>query len=508
MFRILLFCFLCFWGNAQVIDVNDLSFSNDFEKEKVLEFKETKDHLAVLIASSGRGNPEILKLAQDKFEELYLSLNPEKLLKKSPKKQIKKIFNAVQDDFLIRYNLENEFIEIFESGRYNCVSSTATYALLLDRFNISYVITEEPQHVYLTAIFDEISIVLEGTDPQSGYLPITDKLQEAQIKSLLNRKLITEEELNSPNAEQIINDLFPSTQINLEQLVGVQYENLMVFNFEKENYEAAFQNALKALYFYDSDRYRNMAFLSGITYLEILGFEDPNYAKVLGTLERMDTSKVHFEEINRLGNGAMASLQVDGKQTEMSLLYRRLKKELRSAETLQNADVFHSLLSAEFFNKKGQVDSAYFFARRAMNLDSANLFAPELLINTLFRQCALNKFENAADTLGFYYLKYGSLRANQLFLNTFMKIVLVTASIEIGMKNYSTSLRYLSRFEELSRIHPDIIIEPSVIESAYSRVAMYEFNRNKNKAIKTLNRGLKYHPNSGILNKVKSAMNH
>ena len=132
-----------------------------------------------------------------------------------------------------RYNRENQFIEIFETGRYNCVSATAIYALMLEKLEIDYSITQEPEHVYLSANFEGSTILMEGTDPQQGYFTITDKFVESQINSLLARKLITEEELKSPEAGDILDELFPSEDINLQELLGIQYHNNMAYEWEK-----------------------------------------------------------------------------------------------------------------------------------------------------------------------------------------------------------------------------------------------------------------------------------
>lgn len=502
--RVFFFCLLGFALQAQNVSLNNLSFENQFEEEKIREFEENHDYLAVLIASSGRGNDEILKKAEAQFEALYQSLNPEKLQKKSPKKKIKKIFKAVQNDLFIRYSLENQFIEVFENGRYNCVSATATYALLLNRFAINYRITQEPEHVYLTATFDDLSIVMEGTDPQGGYVPITDKLIEAQINSLLNRKLITEEELNSPDAGKILDELFPSKEINLEELIGVQYENKMVYNYESENYEKAYENALKALYFYDCERFKTGLYTATYAYLEELGFEDPNFAQVLGTLERLDTSQTHIDEINRLASFAMASLQLENKGIELSALYRKLKKELKNPKTLKNADLYHSLFLSELFYKKGRIDSSYYYSKRAMSLDSNNLHAPDLLIQALFKNWELNALENAPDTLDLFYLKYSAFRQNQVFINNFMTVVLVSALDEMDSRNYSKSYTLISRFEELVAKHPGINADKGLIAKVYGKMAIYEFNRNKNTALKTLNRGLKYAPGARDLVNMKA----
>lgn len=506
MIRILLLCLFCVGLHAQKITIEDLSFQNEFEKEQIQNFRENPNFLAVLIASSGRGNKEVLKKAEAKLDEVYLALNPEKLQKKSPKKQIKKIFKGVQNDLLVRYNLENQFIEVFENGRYNCVSSTAIYALLLERFNIKYIISQEPEHVYLTATFNELNIVIEGTDPQGGFVPLTDKLIEAQINSLLNRKLITIEELNSPDAAKILEDLFPSKEIDLEELIGVQYENKMAYSYESENYKAAYENALKALYFYDCERFRTGLYFSAYSYLESLDYDDENYVKVLGKLEKLDSSKVHLAEVMRLSDMAMASLQQDNKTHELNKVYHSLKKEFKDSSTLKNVEVIHSILQSELFNNLGRVDSAYFFARKAMRLDSANFHAPQLLVSALFKKASINGFESIADTLEFYYLKYEVLRKNDVFVSQLIRICLAQAHDEIIGKNYSKCKDLLAKFEGLSAKHQHLAVDTKFVGNAYSRLALYEFNQNKSRALKTIKRGLVYAPKNRDLLNIQNMM--
>ncbi len=506
MIRILLLCLFCSALNAQNITFEDLSFQNDFEKQQILKFKENSNYLAVLIASSGRGNNEILKKAEEKMDEVYLSLKPEKLQNKSPKKKIKKIFKGVQNDLLVRYNLENEFIEVFENGRYNCVSSTAIHALLLERFKINYIITQEPEHVYLTATFPALNIVMEGTDPQGGYVPITEKLIEAQINSLVNRKLITVEELNSPDADKILDELFPSNEIDLAELIGVQYENKMAYSYDSENYKAAYENALKALYFYDCERFRTGLYFSAYSYMEVLGFDDENYAKVLGKIEKMDSSKAHLDEVMRLSDLAMATLQQENKSYELNQLYRQLKRELKDSSTLKNVEMFHSLIQSELFNKLGRLDSAYYYGRKAMRLDSSNIYAPGLLISALFKKCAINGFESIADTLEKYYLKYEVIRKNDVYVSQLIRSALAQALDEISQKNYSECQYFIDKFERLSTKHSNLKVEPKLLSDAYTRLALFEYNRSKRKALKTLNRGLVFAPGNKDLLNMKTLM--
>ena len=504
--RLLILSLLCFGLKAQNISVDDLVFSNDFEEKYIREFKEQSNFLALLLASSGRGNEELLKNSEQRLEEIYQSLKPEKLQNKSAKKKIKKIFKTVQNDLFVRYSLENEFIEVFETGRYNCVSSTAIYALFLEKFNIQYIITQEPEHVYLTAVFEDLNILMEGTDPQGGFLPLTDKLIEAQINSLINRKLITLEELNSPDAGKILDEMFPSNEINLEQLIGVQYENMMVYDFENDNYKSSYENGMKALYFYDCERFRNSLFASAVAYMEQMGFEDENYAKVLATLEKLDSSQTHIEEINRLVLLGLASLQIENKENEFKRLNKQLEKELSHPQVKKSLKLSYALLVSELYFKKGKIDSSFFYANLAMELDSSNLYAPDLLMNSLFKKMDLNNFHRPSDTLLHYYSKYKVYRENEIYLNTFLSVILVDARAEVLLKNYSKAKYYLSRFEELAQKHPNITIRNGLVAEAYSKVAMYEFNRNRSKALKTINRGLKYAPNSIDLRKIKAMM--
>lgn len=228
--------------------------------------------------------------------------------------------------------------------------------------------------------------------------------------------------------------------------------------------------------------------------------------KVLGVFEKLDTSQSHYDEINRLATSAMAGLQIDNKVDELRTLYKQLESQLKNPINLKNADLFHSLLLSELFYKRGRVDSSLFYAERAMSLDTIDLYAPELLIQALFKSWELNAFENPADTIDSYYYKYGAFRENQVFVNNLMRVVLVNAHDEILNKKYKKSSALILRFEELSDRHPDVKVDASIIATVYSRIAIYEYNRNKNKALKTIARGLKYAPGARDLVNMKAMM--
>lgn len=498
------FVAIAFGLSGQTVQLEDLKFQNEFEKEAISSFQTDSNYLAVLLASSGRGTDSRLKSSSQRLKDIYLGLEPEKLKRKSAKKQIKKIFKSVHDEMLQRYKLENQFIEVFETGRYNCVSATAIYALLLEDFDIQYSITQEPEHVYLTAHIDGNTIIMEGTDPQTGYVAITDKFVEAQVNSLIDRKLITEDELISPDAETILDELFPSNSISLAQLLGVQYHNNMVYAYESQKFDEAFDNALKACYFFDHETFQNSLYLSATWFLTNADPDHERYPEALNIYAKMDTGEEHISDVNQLAALGLYNLVEKGDINGARSFRGRVLDKMSVVEVRKQLDFRYAFFMSAHYDRVGKMDSAYHYAKNAMAIDSVNLEGPTVLMSSLFKSVDLRAFDHPADTVAWYYKNYRILRENDVFVSAFMKVLIGSAYEYLSVGDYKSSRKALDQFISYKDKHPDIKMNQVNVGNIFGKVALREFNFSKSKARNTVNQGLKYAPDNYDLKKIKN----
>ena len=83
-------------------------------------------------------------------------------------------FNKTRQEFFRRYTQYATFSETLNKGRYNCLTGTALYALLLDHFGIGYNIMKQLSY-FLLAETDDGQALFEATDPIDGF--VTDSKQ-------------------------------------------------------------------------------------------------------------------------------------------------------------------------------------------------------------------------------------------------------------------------------------------------------------------------------------------
>ncbi|MCH6200139.1 hypothetical protein MMU07_11135 [Aquiflexum sp. LQ15W] len=165
------------------------------------------------------------------------------------------IFFLVQQKLLKEYQKNANFSKTIDQGIYDCVTGTAVYALLLNRFDISYQIIETKEHVFIQGIFKKTPFIIESTFADEGMV-----LGEQETRGFLNSFIIQSSksanlkpvEVGSFFSKNESNTLFE--KIGLRELAGLQYYNDAVKKFDEQKYKAAYVQLLKAEYLYPSER--------------------------------------------------------------------------------------------------------------------------------------------------------------------------------------------------------------------------------------------------------------
>ncbi|MFA6261648.1 MAG: hypothetical protein WC760_09280 [Bacteroidia bacterium] len=184
--------------------------------------------------------------------------------------KIRHIFKRTHNQYLKKYDEQVTFYNIFQSGYYNCVTGTSLFAHVLNELKIPYQVKELPDHVYLIVDPDKFNIPLESTNPKTGFYKPSTSFMNKYIDMMLEYKLITYGELDSNGIETTFNKYYYSrTNINYRELVGLQYYNIGLFNYNLSLYTGTNQaigntiiNAEKAFCFNNSERIRFLMFMA------------------------------------------------------------------------------------------------------------------------------------------------------------------------------------------------------------------------------------------------------
>lgn len=162
-----------------------------------------------------------------------------------PRMVLERVFYYSHRKKLSWYHNDVLFSDLFESGKYDCLTGTAFYAAILDQLSIPYNIYEFNYHVFLMAYLDGEKVLIEPTDAINGF--ITDEKEIArQIEKFKAEDGMT---LNIDAVNNII---------SLEDLAGLQYYNMGIDLYNQGKFDKAFTNIQKANFLYPSKRIKEM----------------------------------------------------------------------------------------------------------------------------------------------------------------------------------------------------------------------------------------------------------
>lgn len=162
------------------------------------------------------------------------------------------VFMKTHQKFLRDYEQYASFSELFDEGKYNCLTGTTAYALLLDHFNIEYSIIETNYHIFVTASTNNGDVLIEATDPAHGF--ITD---QKKIQNRINSYRQNEIQTSAKKLYYYSFDLY--NEVSLDELAGLLYYNNAVENYNAHNYQSAIEQLDLAFSLYDSPRIEELS---------------------------------------------------------------------------------------------------------------------------------------------------------------------------------------------------------------------------------------------------------
>jgi len=172
-------------------------------------------------------------------------------------RMVRSIFYRSHQQLFQHYKQYTLDWDTLTEGLYDCVSGSLILAALLDDFGFSYEVIETSYHVFLQVAVAEDYLLLEVTDPRSGFITDPDQKEKYLSGYLeeLGNKVLWEGEKKadsfaSPNIYQTI---------TLQNLLGLQYFNQSIRFFNAGNTLAAYQFSVTALRYHDSERIRHFS---------------------------------------------------------------------------------------------------------------------------------------------------------------------------------------------------------------------------------------------------------
>jgi hypothetical protein len=173
------------------------------------------------------------------------------------------IFTKSHKEFLRNFTTQASFTEMFESGNYNCLTGTAMYALLLERFQMDYTIIETNYHIFILVTTEKGEVLLEATDPVRGFITgareIDSKIEQYKRNELQGR---------SSDKKYFQYSFKLYNEVKLEQMLGLIHYNIAIQKYDGNEFQSAIAHLDQALDLYNSPRIEEFSRVITLTVAE------------------------------------------------------------------------------------------------------------------------------------------------------------------------------------------------------------------------------------------------
>lgn len=212
-----------------------------------LAFAEVKsqDILPALLNTYQTQSPEAI---EDRLNSFITNLR-KKQQNRSDEEFLRIVFNESHRRFFKTYKPYTQFPEVFEKGKYDCLSATSLLAVVLDAFDYDFHVIETNYHIFISVQTENGTVLLESTDRVNGFVTNPQQIQE-RISMYKQNQL----QASKSGSVHYQFDLNLYRVIQPKQLSGLLLFNQAVVAFNNQQYEVCALRLKEAVQIYDSPR--------------------------------------------------------------------------------------------------------------------------------------------------------------------------------------------------------------------------------------------------------------
>lgn len=167
-------------------------------------------------------------------------------------KSIKIVFDETHKKFLRKYKMYTQFNELVETGKYDCLSATALFGVVLENLNYRYRIVETNYHIFLLVNVAGKEVLIETTDRLNGL--VTDEyLIESRIDRYKQNQLVAATQNHYRYQAEIFNTL------SSDQVIGLLMFNQAVSHYNNNQWLLCHEALKQAIALYENPRVEELA---------------------------------------------------------------------------------------------------------------------------------------------------------------------------------------------------------------------------------------------------------
>lgn len=179
-------------------------------------------------------------------------------------KTLRRLFFAVQETFLKEYTLYSSFFQTIDSGKYDCLTGSVLYAVLLEEikekgnFNYTYQLVQTPIHVFIKIeLSDKSEIIFESTNLEKGFIATPKGIDFYLEEQARKVEEVAQNEIVLVSDNNTLNNL-----VTLENASALLYFNQGVLFFNQRKFGKSLKMAKNAFYFEKNEVFYKLIKLS------------------------------------------------------------------------------------------------------------------------------------------------------------------------------------------------------------------------------------------------------
>jgi len=435
-----------------------------------------------------------------KFQSIFKLLNEKKIYKTESKKDISKLFFAVHDYFLYNYRPVGYFPEIFPKGIYNCVSASILYSLIFNQLNVPYKIYQTSNHVYLVAHPGRQSMIIETTNPSLKQEYFNGEFKKDYVQRLKSVKMVTDKDELSKSLDEIFHEkYYNGKETDFQSLYGFEYLNKALTRIQVDPNDDCYELLQKVYFFFPDPQIKTLLYNALIKKIEKCKYQDVKDIDYLIQFSRFD-----FNDIDKIISVFIEIIKFQELYTDKAefcdSLYNYFIQEIPDKSIADDISFAYYLQRSKHYRNS---DKMIPYIEKAIAIKQNHVEANNLFLSQIEKRLdRISGFDIINDSLTYLENKYPYKFVSELFADYRLIAYLNQAYNFFSYSKVSEGDFYLQQFENVCPFPIDLERKKLVrsIERTYRSLAIYYFYKgNKFKAQQTINRGLKFLPESRFI---------
>ena len=239
-----------FFISTNLVAQQDITYHSEFEKEILNSYLSAKNASTLdlhLIADPTISINSVTDLRL-KYKDILAELEDKQQSSKSEVRFLSWLYYRVHRKYLKEYSSHSSLASVLKNGKYDCLSATSLYSLLLNDLGYNVTVVETNYHIYLQLQTASGKYLFEATDPINGFVSNTHEIDE---RLLAYENELQVAEMNEDTYE-FTSDF--NAEVDIIKLTGLHYYNQAVKRYNNKELLETLTLLEKSTLFYNSDR--------------------------------------------------------------------------------------------------------------------------------------------------------------------------------------------------------------------------------------------------------------